>query len=194
MDRLSALKNKETEEIFSKLNVLHEELSQAFSSEFDRSLPFNELLLDRWERAKKLGWGNGTSIYDNAYVFGDVTVGENTWIGPFTIIDGTGSLTIGDFCTISAGVHLYSHDNVLRTLSGNRKPILYAPLKIGSNTYIGPQSIISKGISIGDYVIIGANSFVNKDVPSNAIVAGNPAKVIGKVICKGDEIVLKYGI
>lgn len=56
--------------------------------------------------------------------------------------------------------------------------------KIGSNVFIGTNSVILGNIKVGDNVLIGACSFVNMDVPSNSIVAGNPAKVI-KIIEDG---------
>lgn len=79
---------------------------------FQRTLPFGDYVVDRWEKAQVLGFGRGTSIYDSALVLGDVQVGENTWIGPFTLLDGTGGLSIGSFCSISAGVQIYTHDTV----------------------------------------------------------------------------------
>src|SRR5437868_3581131 len=112
MDRKKALSDKSSNKIFESLNELHNDLGGAFSEQFNRSLPFNDEIFDRWERAKKLGFGNGSSIYDSSYVFGNVKVGMNTWIGPFTVIDGSGELSIGNHCTISAGVHIYTHDNI----------------------------------------------------------------------------------
>ena len=49
---------------------------------------------------------------------------------------------------------------------------------IGNDVWIGTDSIIRRGVTIGDGAVIGANSFVNKDVPPFAVVAGNPAKLI----------------
>ncbi|MBA4300103.1 MAG: acetyltransferase [Cyclobacterium sp.] len=147
-----------------------------FKSDLNRSLPFNELLFDRWERAKKLGFGEGSSIYDSAYVFGNVQVGERTWIGPFTIIDGSGGLGIGSNCSISAGVQIYSHDTVRWAVSGGVEPYEYAPVSIGNNCYLGPNVVISSGVSLGDGCIVGANSFVNKSFPPGSKIAGNPAK------------------
>ena len=62
---------------------------------YDRFLPLGELLVERTDKAKLLGFGKGTTIYDNSMVYGDVIVEENTWIGPFTILDGSGTLRIG---------------------------------------------------------------------------------------------------
>ena len=49
---------------------------------------------------------------------------------------------------------------------------------IGHDVTVGPNTVIIGGITIGDYVVIGAGSVVVKDVPSHSVVAGNPAKVI----------------
>jgi acetyltransferase-like isoleucine patch superfamily enzyme len=146
---------------------------------FKRVLPVGELLSDRWEKAEYLGFGKGTSIYDSAVVLGNVIVGCNTWIGPNTILDGSGSLKIGDYCSVSAGVQVYSHDSVNWAVSGGEKPYLYDETIISNNCYIGPNSIISKGVHLGEGTIVGANSFVNQSFPKGSKIAGNPAKIIG---------------
>ncbi|RZQ56288.1 acetyltransferase [Pseudidiomarina tainanensis] len=152
---------------------------------FNRVLPVGDYLSDRWEKAGYLGFGSGTSIYDSALVLGTVKVGENTWIGPNTILDGSGGeLVIGSNCSISAGVQIYTHDTVARSISGGKSPIAKDSTYIGSNCYIGPNTIIQKGVRIGDGVIIGANSLVNKDIPSNAKAFGTPCRVVGSTNVK----------
>lgn len=145
---------------------------------FNRVLPANEYLSDRWEKANFLGFGKGTSIYDSSCVLGDVKVGERTWIGPFTVLDGSGGLTIGSNCSISAGVQVYSHDTVQWAISGGESPYEYAQTIIEDNCYIGPNVIITKGVTIGKGSIVGANSFVNKSCAPGSKIAGNPAKTI----------------
>jgi acetyltransferase-like isoleucine patch superfamily enzyme len=147
-------------------------------NKFNRVLPLNELLTDRWEKATYLGFGKGTSIYDSSLVIGNVTVGENTWIGPFTVLDGSGGLQIGNNCSISAGVQIYSHDSVQWAVTGGVTPYQYGATSIGNNCYIGPNTIIEKGVDIGNNVTVGANSFVNKNLEDNKKYAGNPAKEI----------------
>src|SRR5687768_10876088 len=93
----------------------------AMRVKYKRVLPLNELLTDRWEKASYLGFGKGTSIYDSSIVLGDVKIGANTWIGPFTILDGSGGLTIGSNCSISAGAQLYTHDSVKWATSGGKE-------------------------------------------------------------------------
>ena len=160
---------------------------------YKRVLPLNELVTDRWEKATYLGFGKGSSIYDSSIVFGDVKVGENTWIGPNTILDGTGGLSIGNNCSISAGVHIYSHHTVKWALSGGKSPYEYAQTAIGNCCFIGPQAIIQSGVTIGNHCIIAANSFVNKDVSNNMILGGSPGKILGEVeIDMNGEVFLKY--
>ncbi|MGB9695789.1 MAG: acyltransferase [Ignavibacteria bacterium] len=145
---------------------------------YNRVLPFGDYFSDRWEKAKYLGFGEGTSVYDNVVIIGEVKVGKNTWIGPNVILDGSGGLEIGDNCSISAGVQIYSHDSVKWAISGGVEEYEYKKTTIGNNCYIGPNTVIAKGVKVGSGVIIGANSFVNRDVPDNAKVAGNPIKNI----------------
>lgn len=192
MNRKEKISSDKSRAFYEQVINLHKELDDAFISQFNRSLPFAETLFDRWERAKKLGFGDNSSIYDSALVFGDAKVGANVWIGPNTIIDGSGGLTIGDFCTISVGVHIYTHDNVKQTLTSGKHPIERVPVQIGNNVYIAPNAIITKGVSIGNFSIIGAHAFVNKDVPDNAIVMGQPAKVVGVVTFENDEPRFNY--
>ena len=120
MDRekhINNLNDKELQELFRLLNKLKNSFDGEFLKQYNRSLPFADMLFDRWERAKLLGFGEGTSIYDSCVVLGNVKVGKNTWIGPNTLLDGSGELSIGDNCSISAGVQIYSHDSVKWAIS-----------------------------------------------------------------------------
>lgn len=156
---------------------------------YKRSLSFQDGAFDRWERARRLGFGEGASIYNSAAVFGRVQVGRNTWIGPYTILDGTGGgLEIGAFCSISSGAQIYTHDTVLWALSGGVLPRAEAPVKIGDCVYIGSQSIIAAGVRIGTRCVVAANSFVNEEVPEGTVVGGSPARRIGVVVGSGKNV------
>lgn len=149
--------------------------------EWKRDLPLGDYVSDRWERARALGFGRDASIYDSAIVLGEVSVGERTWIGPNVVLDGSGGLSIGSNCSISAGVQIYSHDSVRWAVTGGRAPYEKAATRIGDNCYIGPQTVVTKGVTIGDGCIIGANSLVNRDVPAGSKAFGAPCQVVGSV-------------
>lgn len=165
-----------------ELRALHGALRDETQRAWQRDLPFEELVFDRWERARALGFGEGASLYHNAYVLGDVAVGAHTWIGPFVMLDGSGGLRIGSHCSISTGVHVYTHDTVRWALSGGEHEPERAPVRIGDRTYIGAQAVVLKGVTIGDRCVVGAGALVNCDVPPDTIVDGVPARVRGRVV------------
>jgi acetyltransferase-like isoleucine patch superfamily enzyme len=81
---------------------------------------------------------------------------------------------IGKNCLIATGTVILSHDHCKRVDS---RPYL-ADTYIGDNCFIGIRAFIMPGVKIGNEVIVGSMSVVTKDVPSNCIVAGNPARII----------------
>lgn len=175
------------------LRKAHLETDEGLRARFDRSLPFADGLFDRWERAKRLGFAEGVSIYNSSLVYGDVKVGENTWIGPYTILDGSGGeVSIGSFCSISAGVHLYTHDTVMWVLSGGRLEKRTGQVQIGDCCYIASQCIIAPNVTIGRQCVVAANSLVNRNVPDHTIVGGNPAKTLGRVEGEGTAVRLIF--
>ena len=165
-------------DLLSRLQALWETRRAQVAESYDRMLPFGDYIVDRWEKARTLGFGRGTSIYDSALVIGEVAVGENTWIGPQVVLDGSGGLSIGSYCSISAGVQIYSHDSIEWALSGGIADYKYAPTRIGSRCYIGPNSIIGKGVTIGDGSVVGAGSVVLASLPAGCKAAGAPARRI----------------
>ncbi|MDQ1439280.1 MAG: hypothetical protein QOK43_2909 [Acidimicrobiaceae bacterium] len=176
------------------LRRVYEEHDEALRRDWQRSLPLGDAVLDRWQRAQRLGFGAGTSIYNSALVFEPVEVGADVWIGPFTVIDGSGGgVVIGDGCQLSAGVHVYTHDTVLRTLSGGVAARTEGRVSIGPHTYIGPHSVVAAGVSIGRQCVVGANSLVTVDVPDRTVVAGSPARVVGRVEGEGADVRMVKG-
>ena len=177
-----------TDEDFRKsLKALHENTDEVLRQKFGRSLSFQDGMFDRWERAKRLGFGKDASIYNSSLVYGDVAVGEGAWIGPYTLLDGSqGGIVIGHHCSISAGVQIYTHDTVLWSLSGGTAAKRVGAIAIGDCTYLGSQAIVACGVTIGSQCVAAAGSFVSRDVPDRTIVGGTPAKLIGTVEVAAD--------
>ena len=163
--------------LLTQLQDLWFEARRSLDLTHHRTLPFADYIVDRWTRAEELGFGDGSSVYDSCLVIGDVRVGGDTWIGPHTVLDGSGGLTIGSHCAISAGAQIYSHSAVKRTTSGGEAPIERRATVIGDNTFIGPNAIVTMGVTIGSGVAIGANSYVDRDIPDGAQAFGTPCRV-----------------
>jgi len=182
------------EDLRKAIQLLHERTDEDLRERFDRSLPFQDGMFDRWERADRLGFAKDVSIYNSSLVYGDVRVGEGSWIGPYTLLDGSqGGLTIGHHCSISAGVQIYTHDTVLWSLSGGKSDKRIGAVSIGDCTYVGSQVVIACGVTIGMQCVVAANSFVNRNVADRTIVGGTPAKPIGMVDVGVDgSIALRY--
>jgi len=186
-------KHEISDEFYSNLISLYKKRRSETKKKWNRVLPFNELISDRWEKAQFLNGLSGSSVYDNSYVFGKVSIGKNTWIGPYTILDGSGGkLTIGEFCSISSGVQIYTHNTVKWALTKGKSEFEKKSVRIGDCCYIGPNSIIGMGSSIGKCSVIGSLSFVNSKIPPYSIAFGSPAKIVGKVIVKGKKVEFKY--
>lgn len=89
---------------------------------------------------------------------------------------------IDEHCLIASGVTILSHDHCKRV---NGHPFL-ADTYIGKRCFIAVNATILPGVHIGDEVIVGAGAVVAKSVPSNVIVAGNPARIIRENIRMND--------
>jgi acetyltransferase-like isoleucine patch superfamily enzyme len=190
---LKTEKHKISDQFYANLTSLYKKRRSETKKKWNRVLPFNELISDRWEKAQFLNGLSGSSVYDSSYVFGKVSIGKNTWIGPYTILDGSGGkLSIGEFCSISSGVQIYTHNTVKWALTKGKSEFEKKSVRIGDCCYIGPNSIIGMGSNIGKCSVIGSLSFVNSKIPPYSIAFGSPAKIVGKVIVKGKKVEFKY--
>lgn len=119
---------------------------------------------------------------EHAWIVGEPEIGEGTWIGAFTVIDGSGGLRIGAGCDVSCGAQIYTHSTVRRCVTGRRHPdVDRAPVTIGERVFIGANAVVQMGVTIGDGAVVGAGAVVTRDVPARAIVTGVPARVTGTV-------------
>jgi acetyltransferase-like isoleucine patch superfamily enzyme len=112
---------------------------------------------------------------------GNVFIGEDCWIGPFTVIDGEyDKVELGKGVNVSSGAQIVTHDTVKRCLTGRIfNQIEHAPTLIENNVYIGTQAVILMGCVIGHHSIIAAGAVVRArtKIPPYSLVVGVPAVV-----------------
>ena len=106
----------------------------------------------------------------------NITVGKNVFINEGCCFQDQSGITIGDDCLIGQQVVIATLNHDLSPK--HRKDMLPAPVKIGNNVWVGAHATILSGVTIGDNAVVAAGAVVTKDVPSNTVVAGVPAKVI----------------
>ena len=129
----------------------------------------------------------GKEFNDFCVIVGEPKIGAETWVGYFTLLDGSGGLSIGRHCCVSSGAQIYTHDTVRWTMENLPKDhINYshadrAPVKIGDNVYIGANAIVLKGVTIGDQSVVGAGAVVTRSLSARSVAAGVPARKIGHV-------------
>jgi carbonic anhydrase/acetyltransferase-like protein (isoleucine patch superfamily) len=116
-----------------------------------------------------------------AWIAGNPEIGEGTWIGAFTLIDGIGGLKIGRGCNISSGAQVLSHSTVRRCVTAGRHSRIDAkPTSIGDHVFVGANAVIQMGARVGSHSIIGAGAVVleDSDIPPYSLVVGVPARVV----------------
>lgn len=116
----------------------------------------------------------------HAWFVGEVAVGDGCWVGAFTVLDGSGGLTIGRGCDISAGAQIYSHSTVRRVVADGTADVERAPTAIGDHVHVGAGAVILMGAQIGDHCVIGAGAVVAQFVvvPPWSLVVGIPGRVV----------------
>lgn len=119
---------------------------------------------------------------------------EGTWISPTVFFDSSkyDYLTIGERVTISFDVAVLVHDysivHAARSIGKKVNSIIYKPVSIGNNVFVGARSIIMPGTTIPDNCIIGGGTVVKGKLESNSIYVGNPCRKIGTT----DEFAGRY--
>jgi len=109
-----------------------------------------------------------------------ISIGNNSAVGAQSFLGGQGGITIGTDVIMGPGVRIFSENHVftqkdipIRLQGETRKGVA-----IGNNCWIGASVTIVDGVTIGDGVVVAAGAVVTKDIPSNTIYAGVPAKQI----------------
>ena len=106
----------------------------------------------------------------------NVKLGKGVGIFENTVINPSESVEIGDNCGIGADVMIWTHGAWLDITKGF--PSDFGPVKIGDNVWLPARSIVLPNVTIGNDVVIGTNSLVNRSLPSGCLAAGSPCKVL----------------
>ncbi|MCO4783748.1 MAG: CatB-related O-acetyltransferase [Candidatus Cloacimonetes bacterium] len=131
-------------------------------------------------------------LINNSIVRGRVSIGKSSALnGPTSfVLSKHNPISIGNYCSIAHNVSIVEFFHNTQTLStsflhkklnkksSTRDTWSKGPIRIGHDVWIGAGAVILSGVTIGNGAIIGANTVVNQDVPSYAIVAGSPSKVV----------------
>jgi acetyltransferase-like isoleucine patch superfamily enzyme len=152
--------------------------------------------------SNRTGDARRITLADNATIYGIlvcgpegcITIGRHSYIGGRTLIEAMTSIRIGDDVAISHDCYLLDSNShptspairqaTLREFANTRRNVERpaetdsAPIEIESNVWIGFNSIILKGVTVGRGSIVACGSVVTSNVPRFSIVAGNPARVV----------------
>lgn len=126
----------------------------------------------------------GRSLPPNKYnplswIHPNAKIGKNCWIGSDVMISE--NVVIGDNVSIACGTKIVDHDTSYYRVTEGKAQVEHFKIVIGSNSHTGSNSVIlagKKDVILGNHVIVGALSLVNRSFSSNVIIAGVPAKVI----------------
>jgi len=134
-------------------------------------------------KAGKDLWIESPFFCDYGY---NIEVGDNFYANFNCTILDVAKVTIGDNVMLAPNVAIYTAGHPIHPESRNSGYEYGIGITIGSNVWIGGNSVINPGVTIGDNCVIGAGSVVTKDIPANVVAAGVPCRVI-REITKADR-------
>ena len=149
------------------------EIIKIFNSESEES--------HRLELIKKLFKKAGNNVYIEPPFRYNITVGNNFYANYDCIMLDVCSIDIGDNVFLAPRVCLFTASHPIDAEIRNMQLEFGKPITIGSNVWIGGNTVENPGVSIGDNTIIGSGSVVTRDIPPNVIAAGNPCRVLKKI-------------
>ncbi len=170
-------------------NIKDEERENAFSLRNEFLDLFNSTSYGDFEKRSRLIKKYFRSVGKNATInkpfycdYGsNIILGDNFYANFDCIFLDVNTITIGDNVFLAPRVSIYTAGHPIDKDIRNEYLEYGYPVKIGSDVWIGGNTVINPGVTIGDNVVIGSNSTVVKDIPSGVVAAGNPCRVIRKI-------------
>lgn len=133
--------------------------------------------------AENITLGNEVYVGHNAILKGyyknEMHIGNGCWIGQQVFLHSAGGLTIGNDVGIGPGVCILTSQHDLdqeHHLPILKRKLRFAPVRIGNGSDVGANAVILPGVSLGDYVQVGAGAVVTKSFPSDSVIVGVPAR------------------
>ena len=111
----------------------------------------------------------------------NIEVGENFYANHNLVILDGNKVKFGDNVFIGPNCGFYTAGHPLDAKTRNEGLEYAKPIAVGNDVWFGGNVVVLPGVTIGDNVVIGAGSVVNKDIPSNSVAVGNPCRVIKKI-------------
>lgn len=111
----------------------------------------------------------------------NIYLGDNFYANFDCVILDVCEVRIGINCFMAPGVHIYTATHPVHPKERCAGTEYGKPVTIGDNVWLGGRSVILPGVTIGDNAVIAAGAVVVKDVPANAVVGGNPARVLREI-------------
>ncbi len=177
LEHVSQRKPLNTPEIFQFLNEMNDE-ARRITAELNNAYHNMEEIRGFFSRLSGKPVDPSFRIFPPFYTdFGkNIHVGKNVFINACCHFQDQGGITLGDDCQIG-------HNVVFSTLNHFIEPAerVYthpAPIVLGKKVWVGSNSTILQGVTIGENSIIAAGAVVTKDVPANTIVGGVPARIL----------------
>lgn len=188
---LAALDSGEPVRAGSPVSMKMHELSQEalrltaeLNSSYHSPREIREIFAELTGRPVEKGFGLFPPFYTDCGK--NIKLGRNVFINSGCHFQDQGGIEIGDGALIGHGVVLATLDHGL--LPEERHDLKPGRITIGKNVWIGSNSTVLRGVTIGDNAVVAAGAVVTKDVPANTIVGGAPARVLREIDPEKDRL------
>lgn len=170
-------------EPWDEVLVRERELARKLVRQFNSTIETEYNL--RVELIKQLFGSTGEKVYMEPTFRCDygsnIHVGDSFFANFDCVILDVCEVKFGENCMLAPGVHIYTATHPVNPYERIKGPEYGKPVTIGDNAWIGGGAIINPGVTIGDNVVVASGAVVTKDVPSNVVVGGNPARVLKEI-------------